>query len=87
VLHFAVALRTTPLGCLATGGVAWTASRPHRPARPQPIRSGVHEPLPVVDLPEPEEVFGVPRLGRKEAVKFFLNLMFDQLTGEALIQF
>jgi hypothetical protein len=44
--------------------------------------------LPVVDLPEPEEVFGVPRLGRKEAVKFFfLNLMFDQLTGEALVQF
>jgi hypothetical protein len=43
----------------------------HRPARPQPIRSGVREPLPVVDLPEPEEVFGVPRLGRKEVVKFF----------------
>jgi hypothetical protein len=42
--------------------------------------------LPVVNLPEPEEVFGVPRLGRKE-VKFFLNLMFDQLTGEALFQF
>ncbi|HXP15418.1 MAG TPA: hypothetical protein VN907_08985 [Actinomycetes bacterium] len=32
---------------------------------------GVREPLPVVDLPEPEEVFGVPRLGRKEVVKFF----------------
>jgi hypothetical protein len=26
---------------------------------------GVGEPLPVVDLPEPEEVFGVPHLGRK----------------------
>ncbi|MFL6187539.1 MAG: hypothetical protein ACJ745_22585, partial [Actinomycetes bacterium] len=38
--------------------------------------------MPVVDLPEPEEVFGVPRLGRKEVVKFFLNFMFDQLTGE-----
>jgi hypothetical protein len=49
---------------------------------------GVREPLPVVDLPEPEEVFGVPHLGRKEVVKFFfLNFMFDQLTGEALVQF
>jgi hypothetical protein len=37
---------------------------------------------------EPEEVFGVPHLGRKEVVKFFfLNFMFDQLTGEALVQF
>ena len=51
-----------------------------------PLR--VREPLPVVDLPEPEEVFGVPHLGRKEAEKYyFLNFMFDQLTGEALVQF
>jgi hypothetical protein len=49
---------------------------------------GVREPLPVVDLPEPEEVFGVPRLGRQEELKFFLlNNMFDHLTGEALVQF
>ena len=34
---------------------------------------GVGEPLPVVDLPEPEEVFGVPHLGRKEVVKFVLG--------------
>jgi hypothetical protein len=34
---------------------------------------GVREPLPVVDLPEPEEVFGVPHLGRKEVVKFVLG--------------
>jgi hypothetical protein len=34
---------------------------------------GVGEPLPVVDLPEPEEVFGVSHLGRKEVVKFVLG--------------
>jgi hypothetical protein len=34
---------------------------------------GAREPLPVVDLPEPEEVFGVPHLGRKEVVKFVLG--------------
>ena len=34
---------------------------------------GVGEPLPVVDLPEPEEVFGVPHLGRKEVVRFVLG--------------
>ena len=34
---------------------------------------GVGEPLPLVDLPEPEEVFGVPHLGRKEVVKFVLG--------------
>jgi hypothetical protein len=34
---------------------------------------GVREPLPVVDLPEPAEVFGVPHLGRKEVVKFVLG--------------
>jgi hypothetical protein len=34
---------------------------------------GVREPLPLVDLPEPEEVFGVPHLGRKEVVKFVLG--------------
>jgi hypothetical protein len=36
-----------------------------------PLR--VREPLPVVDLPEPEEVFRVPHLGRKEVVKFVLG--------------
>jgi hypothetical protein len=34
---------------------------------------GVGEPLPLVDLPEPEEVFRVPHLGRKEVVKFVLG--------------
>jgi hypothetical protein len=84
---FAVVLRTTPLGCVATGGVAWTASRatarPDRnPSAPGPRALARRRPA------EPEEVFGVPHLGRKEVVTFFfLDFMFDQLTGEALVQF
>ena len=36
-------------------------------------RLGVGEPLPVVDLPEPEEVYRRPHLGRKEVVRFVLG--------------
>jgi hypothetical protein len=34
---------------------------------------GVRDPLPVVDLPSPEEVFNVPKLGTREAIKFVLG--------------
>ncbi|HEY8558235.1 MAG TPA: hypothetical protein VIM97_12980 [Actinomycetes bacterium] len=44
--------------------------------------------MPVVDLPSPRRSSASPVSAARRVVKFFfLNFMFDQLTGEALVQF
>src|SRR5215208_3057912 len=62
-----------PFGSVAAGGVAMDSVTSPPPGQTATHPLGVGEPLPVVDLPEPEEAFGVPHLGRKEVVRFVLG--------------